>query len=122
MLVSLGGDVYGFVDKVLAKHGLNRRVALAVPNFMLAMALLAKTDLIAALPRTMLAMHARRFGLIITEPPLPLMRSKLRAVMPKSASRDKGLAWLMDTLARAMLPKNRADHDTRRTKPKPTVT
>jgi DNA-binding transcriptional LysR family regulator len=105
LLVSLGGDVHGFVDNVLAKHGRKRRVAIAVPNFMLAMALLAKTDLIAALPRTMMAMHAHRFGLATAEAPLPLMQSKLRAVMPKSASMDKGLAWLMDTLEKSMRPK-----------------
>ena len=102
MLVSLDGDVRGFVDNVLAKHGRKRRVALAVPNFMLAMALLAKTDLIAALPRTMMTMHAHRFGLVVTEAPEPLMQSKLRAVMPKSASKDKGLAWLMDALEKSM--------------------
>lgn len=105
LLVSLGGDVHGFVDNVLAKHGRKRRVALAVPNFMLAMALLAKSDLIAALPRTMVSMHARRFGLVMTEPPLPLMQSKLRALMPKSASRDKGLAWLMDAIEKSMRAK-----------------
>ena len=34
----------------LAEHGLSRRVALTVPNFMMALAIIADTDLIAALP------------------------------------------------------------------------
>ena len=38
----------------------------------------------------------------MTEAPEPLMQSKLRAVMPKSASKDKGLAWLMDALQKSM--------------------
>jgi DNA-binding transcriptional LysR family regulator len=105
LLVSLDGDVHGFVDNVLAKHGRKRRVALAVPSFMLTMAFLAKTDLIAALPRTMVTMYAHRFGLVMTEAPQPLMQSKLRAVMPKSASKDKGLAWLMDALEKSIRPK-----------------
>ena len=51
LLVSLTGDAHGFVDEMLAKRGLPRRVALTVPNFMMALALIAETDLIAALPR-----------------------------------------------------------------------
>jgi DNA-binding transcriptional LysR family regulator len=39
LLVSLTGDPYGFVDQALAKLGAARRIAVAVPNFMMALAL-----------------------------------------------------------------------------------
>jgi DNA-binding transcriptional LysR family regulator len=51
LLVSQSGDSHGFVDKMLAERGLSRRIALTVPNFMLALAVIAETDLIVAIPR-----------------------------------------------------------------------
>ena len=47
-----------------AKQGRSRRIALTVPNFMFALAVIAETDLISALPRRFVAMHAARFGVV----------------------------------------------------------
>ena len=58
LVVSLTGDPYGFVDEALAKKRRSRRVAVTVPNFMMALAVISETDLIAALPRQLVAMHA----------------------------------------------------------------
>ena len=41
LVVSITGDSHAFVDEALAKQGLSRRVALTVPSFMLALALIA---------------------------------------------------------------------------------
>ena len=41
LVVSLTGDAHGFVDRFLAKQGYLRRIALTVPNFMLALAVIA---------------------------------------------------------------------------------
>ncbi len=98
LVVSLTGDAQGFVDRVLAEQGRARRVALTVPNFMFALAVVAETDLITALPRRFAALHARRFGLVHREAPLPLGRFRLTAVAPQVAMMDAGLAWLFDRL------------------------
>ena len=98
LVVSLTGDAYGFVDRVLAEQGRSRRIALTVPNFMFALAVIAETDLISALPRRFTAMHARRFGVVGVEAPLPLGRFRLNAVAPKVAMMDAGLTWLFDVL------------------------
>lgn len=100
LVVSLTGDAYGFVDDVLAKQGRARRIALTVPNFMFALAVIAETDLISALPRKFVAMHAPRFGVVGLDTPLPLGRFRLRAVAPRVAMMDAGLAWLFDVLGR----------------------
>ena len=92
LVVSLTGDPYGFVDRVLAERGRSRRVAPTVPNFLMALAVLAETDMIAALPRAFVALHAARFGVVAVEPPLPLVRFRLNAVMPAGAALDAGLA------------------------------
>jgi len=98
LLVSLSGDAHGFVDEMLAKRGLSRRIALTVPNFMMALALIAETDLIAALPRRLVAMHAARLGLASTEAPLPFRRDRIQAVVSKAAMMDAGVAWLFGVL------------------------
>jgi DNA-binding transcriptional LysR family regulator len=99
LVVSHGGDPYGIVDEVLAKHGRSRRVAVTVPNFMFALAVIAETDLISALPRRFIAMHAARFGVVGLDAPLPLVNSRLNAITPKVAMMDAGLAWLFDRIA-----------------------
>lgn len=98
LVVSFTGDRLGFVDEALAKKGFARRIALTVPNFMFALAVIADTDLISALPRRFVAMHAARFGVVAVDPPLPLTRFRLVAVAPRVAMMDAGLAWLFDLL------------------------
>lgn len=98
LVVSQTGDAQGFVDLALAKHGLTRRIALTVPNFMMALAQIAETDLIGAVPRRFMAIHGPRFGVIGVEAPLPLPRSRIRAITPKAALMDAGLAWFVNLL------------------------
>lgn len=98
LVVSLTGDPYGFVDSVLAEHGRSRRIALTVPNFMFALAVVAETDLVAALPRRFVARYAQHFGVGWYDPPIPFVRFRLNAVTPRAAMTDAGLAWLFDTL------------------------
>jgi len=100
LVVSLTGDAHGFIDELLARRGHSRRIALTVPNFMFALAVLAETSLISALPRRFVAMHGRRFGIVSVEAPLALHRSRIRAIAPKVALMDAGLAWLFDTLGK----------------------
>lgn len=100
LVVSHAGDPQGFVDGALERQGRRRRIALTVPNFMLALAILADSDMIAALPRQFAAMHAQRFGLVTHEAPLALDRFRLNAVVPKVATMDAGVAWLFDVFAR----------------------
>src|SRR5437762_10413891 len=100
LVVSHTGNALGFVDEAVARHGGSRRVALTVPNFMFALAVIAETDLISALPRRFVAMHAPRFGVVGVEAPLPLSRFRLRAAAPQAAMMDVGLSWLFDVLGK----------------------
>lgn len=95
LVVSETGDPYGFVDLALAKRKLKRRVALTVPNFMFALATLADTDFISALPRSFVTMHGPRFGVVVREPELKLPHFKLTLVAPAVALKDAGLEWLV---------------------------
>lgn len=99
LVVSLTRDPVGFVDAALAGMGLKRRVALTVPNFAMALAVVADSDLAGAFPRRFLAMQGPRFGLVAVEPPLPLPRFRINAVVPKAALMDDGIAWLLGQIA-----------------------
>lgn len=99
LVVSTSGEAHGFVDELLASRGLARRVALTVPNFMLALATLAETDLVAALPQRLIEMHGHRFGLTGLPPPMPLTTFRLSAMVPNAMLADRGLAWLIDLVA-----------------------
>jgi len=98
VVVSMSGDPHGNVDRVLADHGLARRVVLTVPNFMLGLAVVAQSDLVAAMPRTFAAMHGTRFGVTQVELPLALVNLPIYAITPRAANSDLGLAWLLQQL------------------------
>ena len=104
LLVSLNGDPRGFVDDLLAKRGLKRRIALTVPTFMTALAHLSSSDLIAALPRRLVASHAARFGLTFVELPFKRKPDPIVAVATKAAMMDKGIAFVVDVLAASAAP------------------
>lgn len=101
VVVSPSGDPHGFVDDTLAKKGLARRVALTVPNFMLALAIIADSDILGAMPRTFVARHAARFRIASSEWPASLGADPIRAVVPKVALKDEGVAWLFDAVHKA---------------------
>jgi len=101
VLASVSGDAHGFIDDVLAQQGLSRRVALVVPNFMLALASLAETELLTALPRNLAKAHASRFGVACVEAPFKLRSYDLRALCLQSALRDAGVRWLIDAVSEA---------------------
>jgi len=101
LLVSVIGDDHGMIDSMLAKAGLSRRVVLTVPNFMIALATVAESDIVAALPRRLVQLHAKRFALQSCTIPLPSPRKpdQIGVVATKSAMADAGVAWLFETVA-----------------------
>jgi DNA-binding transcriptional LysR family regulator len=108
VLVSLSGDPHGFVDVALAKQGRARRIALTVPNFMMALAVIAESDLIGALPQRFVTLHAARFGVVATKAPFPLRSDDLCAIASKSAMADAGVAWLFKVLQDTQRGRKRA--------------
>jgi DNA-binding transcriptional LysR family regulator len=101
MLVSADADPHGFVDDILSKRGLTRRVALTVPTFTLALTQLGNVDMVAVLPRRLVTNGAARFGLTYAELPFKRKPDPVVAVAPKSAMMDKGIAFVVDLLAEA---------------------
>jgi DNA-binding transcriptional LysR family regulator len=101
LLVSQTGDTYGNVDEALAGRRLSRRVVLTVPSFMMALAVLAETDLLGTLPRKLVTANADRFGLTFVELPILKWSDPVRAVATKPALMDAGTAWLLEQLEKS---------------------
>jgi DNA-binding transcriptional LysR family regulator len=109
VLVSATGDAYGNVDMELKKLGRTRRIAATMPNFLLALALVAETDLIAAVPRQA-ATYARKLGVVLADPPAPLApltRSPINVIATRAALDDPGVAWLFRVVSECMQKKAR---------------
>ena len=98
LLVSLDGDPRSFVDRLLEKRGLRRRIALTVPSFMMALTHLSKSDMIAALPRHLVRQYAALFSLEAVELPLKRKPDVVQVVATKAAMMDAGVAWLMELM------------------------
>src|SRR5262245_19661591 len=103
LLVAPAGGTRGFVDDALGAHGLSRRVSIVVPSFLLGMAVLAGSDLVATMPRRVVERHAKRFNLRTAPVPLRLEvpRSVIYAAVPKVALLDAGIAWLFERVREA---------------------
>lgn len=102
LVVSLTGDPLGNIDLALHELGRRRRVALAVPNLVLGLAMAGESDLLIAAPAGLVAEQAARYGLAWAEPPLPLPEFDISAAAPAAAMADAGVAWLMETLQAAL--------------------
>ena len=101
LIVSTRGEPQGPLDAELAKRGLSRRVVLTVSNFMHALAIVAESDLICALPRQFVAKQGARYKVVTSEPPFPFLNSPIRLIAPQAGVADRGLAWLIDAIERA---------------------
>ena len=99
VLVSATGDTSGNVDRLLAERGLERRIALTVPSFLMAVTAIASSDLIGALPRGFSNEAAQTYDLQVVEPPFKMLSADIHAVVPQAAMLDQGIAWLVDTVA-----------------------
>lgn len=100
LLVSPEGDRSGLVDHKLAALGLERRVVLSLPQFVVAPFVIAETDLVA----TLASRVARRFaatgiGIAMHEPPIELPCWPLAMMWHRRADAHAATLWLRDIIA-----------------------
>lgn len=88
----------GVVDSALAKLGLSRRIALAVPHFLVAPYAIASSDLVLTLAERVARAYAATLPLVIVEPPLPLPDFTMGMVWHERHQADPGHTWLRNLL------------------------
>lgn len=101
VLVSPGGSLEGIVDRILRDLGLSRRVVLAVPYFFAALATVARSDLVATVPRRLGRMQAGAFGLQLMAPPVPIRPFPVRMVWSRRHGEAPALLWLRNRVLEA---------------------
>lgn len=99
LLVAPRGTPGSFVDTALEKLGRSRRIALAVPHFLVAPHLIAASDLVATLATRVARVFAEPFGLVLLPPPLELPGFTHSLVWHERAHHDAGQRWLRDQIA-----------------------
>jgi len=107
-LVSPRGGGPGLVDRALAQHGLSRRVALRLPHFYSALAIVAKSDLILTAPSALARLVPADLEIVALPPPLRLPRHSINLIWHERFSKDRGHGWLRDLVsevARAAQPR-----------------
>ena len=95
VLVSPRGQGPGLVDEVLAQRGLKRRIALRVPNFYSALAIVAQSDLVLTAPRP-LAGLASPAKVAALPTPLPLPEHSVNLVWHERFGHEPGQRWLRE--------------------------
>jgi DNA-binding transcriptional LysR family regulator len=104
LLVSGDATMSGIVDQVLAAQGLKRRVALSVPLFLPALAMLPGNAMLATLPAALVKAHAARFGLAFAPPPVDIRAFSVQAVRHMREEKNPMINWLIDELQASMEP------------------
>lgn len=99
IVVSTTADPGSYTGDLLAGMGLTRRVQLTVPHFVVALSVVAETDLLVMVPRRLLQAYGKRLGLVGTPPPFKGGdNSTVTLVAPRVAMADEGLAWLVSRI------------------------
>lgn len=90
-----GGGFFGVTDKTLAEVGLQRKVVLSVPHFLMAMSVLVSTDLVAMLPSRLVRGNP---ALQVVDAPLPVPGYEMAMFWGERAHRDPAHKWLREHL------------------------
>jgi DNA-binding transcriptional LysR family regulator len=97
LVIASPGYGPGVVDLALQARGLARRVAMRVPHFLVAPAIIARTDLVLTLPRRVLAVASDR-RLRVSKPPLRLPDVAVQVVWHRRSDGDAGATWLREQI------------------------
>lgn len=92
--ISILGDAGSDLDALLAKVGVQRRIALVTPHFMAALAAVSGTDMVTTVSRVFASRFADHFDLILKDPPLPMLELDLTLVWTSVRASDPVLAWV----------------------------
>ncbi|MCC6001402.1 MAG: LysR family transcriptional regulator [Pararhodobacter sp.] len=101
VLCSPEGHFSGMGDAALARLGLSRRVAVSVPFFETVINIVASSDLIALVPRTLAQAHAMR-GAITHHPltaALPMARPMICMIWHRRMTGDPAHRWMRAQIA-----------------------
>ena len=92
--VVIRGQNEDLIDSWLRAKGVERRIALVVPGYIEALHVTARTDLVAFVPRRLIAALARQLSLRTVTPPFDPGIDEQHMFYPTRAQMDPGSVWL----------------------------
>jgi DNA-binding transcriptional LysR family regulator len=92
----------GYIDNVLGRQGLRRRVVMTVPHFLVAPFIVANSDLVLTAPVRLLDPFVKLLRLRRLEVPLRLSGYKLSQVWAARSSDDEAHRWLRGAIAKTL--------------------
>lgn len=101
LMVAPRGTPGSFVDDALATVGRRRRVALAVPHFLVVPYVVAATDLVATLANRVAALFATTLDLVMQPPPVAIARFAIALAWHERNHHDAAQRWLRTQIAAA---------------------
>jgi DNA-binding transcriptional LysR family regulator len=99
IVVTAPGTGHSIVDKVLARHKVERRVVLRVPSFLGVARIVAQTELLVIVPKLLGHAVASQERVQLLEPPVPLPAYKVKQHWHERFNTDSGNLWLRRTMA-----------------------
>lgn len=92
--VVIRGQSEDLIDTWLRGKGMERRIALVVPSYIEALHVAARTDLVAFVPRRLIAALSKQLSLTTVAPPLDPGIDEQFMFYPTRAQMDPGSIWL----------------------------
>jgi DNA-binding transcriptional LysR family regulator len=92
--VIIRGQPEDLIDTWLRTKGIDRHISLVVPSYLEALHIAARTDLVAFVPRRLIAALSRQLGLVTVTPPLDPGIDEQFMFYPTRAQMDPGSIWL----------------------------
>lgn len=99
IVVTASGTGHSIVDKVLARHKVERRAVLRVPSFLGVARIVAQTELLVIVPRLLGKALASQERVQVLEPPVPLPSYKVKQHWHERFNADAANIWLRRTMA-----------------------
>jgi DNA-binding transcriptional LysR family regulator len=99
LMVAPRGTPGSFVDDALAAVGRTRRVALAVPHFLVVPYVIAGTNLVATLAKRVAALFATTLDLTMVPPPIAIANFAIALVWHERNHHDAAQRWFRDQVA-----------------------
>ncbi len=98
LLIAPRGTPGSFVDDALAALGKTRRVAVAVPHFLVVPYIIAGSDLVATLANRVAALFSETLGLVVVAPPVQIPKFQIALAWHERNHHDASHRWLREQL------------------------
>jgi DNA-binding transcriptional LysR family regulator len=95
-LISTRGSGMGLVDELLAQQGRTRRIALRIPHFFSALAIVAQSDLVLTGPAALASLATPELKIVALPVPVKLPQPSINLVWHERFGNDPGHQWLRE--------------------------